>query len=987
MKYGRIYFSQLILIIFFFNFIYLVLNSDNNIINEKMIQVENESLKENKNYKDEKIEGIYNKDFFILENFYKNNSNNHYIDNIIKIDHNKLNSLKESNFNLTNIDYEINKIDNNNYSKIYNNFQLEKLSKIQMTTNYISLIPMLFMGKYTKISNEPKIIRNLLLENDSDVSDDDDLFKVLIDFLRKNVAKEIISNLTLSESCKNNFTTAYIDDNNTTFYYLKIIIDSTKNKNDVGSFQDCILNNYGNNNNSLLQNFQYVVVKIDKPSDKSNKNDNHKSNTKAVSEYENGFFIFGMCMIKGCDDDEIIDILKEGNRNIKLLDPFEKDNVKVFSLGNEVYDFNYEDLLNLIPLFLILIQLIFTLFPSLAAKIIAWFITKTSKNSPDVTQNNINTNNNNYRGIEVNEILNTNPDCNTNNNNTFGDLSGGNVLSCKNTNNGSNEDTKNNINYNEKYNNNVKKIEKIFSLLRNIQDLFLINFTKENIKPTYDFSSIGYIIGIRGIAMFSIILGYVYLILFESPIKIYCQFSYFNLIKSFLYNIISTGIRFSPRILFACSGYCLSFKLLNYFDKKMKLLNDGGSEDRFFDEQNFFTCEDNSNDRNRPKDNPDQYSNRISKFNHKLPFKYLVSFLMKQFHKYLLYVFSLFFFKYCLYTLFSYIGQIGPMWVFFKKNSIDKYALFDMILQIFLLDNVFNHTENNFFYLFWIISLEIKFFIFTSILLFIAFRRNNRLDIMIVFFIPFIMLSKILLFFILNDCLKLEFYPTIYFKSNLYNYVSMMAIYNYSFYSIGIIFGSINYIHQKSLTFEDIKNTGKNYLIIPLKLYNLFVKFFDSKKNSPKVLMFLLILIGIFLASSQFFFLLKIKVIDELNDEFFSNIFQNCFYLVDVEIFIIILFIICSGISSSENNIFFDFLKSNYWVFKNKIYFGFILMMNPLICYIFYQSESRVKIEFFNVLFLSIVCYMNLFIYSSLYFVIADAPLKKLNRYILKLKY
>jgi len=912
----------------------------------------------------------------------------------------------------------------NKFNNTINN-NISNNSKTHNKSIFTPLIQMLLMGKLftniNKLQKQNHISSSKLLTGASNTSYKDnrvgdELFDSLVNFLRSNIASDVINNSNINTTCKNNLIDAYVN-NSTGFYYIKYIIDSTKNKNDVGSFQDCIYNNYADGTEEMMDKLQYVVVTIN-PEEHSDKKPHSKYSDEPtpIADYSNnGFFVIGMCMVKGCSEDEIIQVLINGNQQIGVLGNFEKNEVKVFCIEKNSFDFYTEDLINLIPLFLILIQVLFTLFPSVPAKIITWCIFKCKCFSCDNNsqKNNIllekrkineNINNNELKIDDCNnndEILTTNIQSEKTEKNNHQDQDHGDLVNMntrnnyfeRKKNNNSNDSPKNAANVvGEKYKNNILKVEKLFTLLRNIQDLFLINFTKENIKPTYDFSSIGYVIGIRGIAMFSIIIGYVYLILFESPLKIYCKDSYFNLIKSTLYNIIATGIRMSPRILFTCSGYCLAFKILIYFDKKMKFINEGGYEDRFFDEQNFIYCEDNlNNNERRLTNNSAQNQEKIlSRQQQKLPLKFLFIFLIKQFHKYLLYVLALISFKLCLFTLFSYLGQVGPMWVFFKKYGIDNFTYKTLLHHILLIDSILADfdTQKNFVILFWIISLEIKFFILTSVFFYIAYRRNNRLDILIITFIPLAMILKVAFYFFMYYCSNIEFLPTLYYKSNYYSEVSVTALFNYDYYIIGVIFGTMNYIHQKSLTLEEIKSTGKRFLIIPLKIYNLFLKFRNSRKKSPKFLMFLLVLFGIFLAFSQKIFILFIELneLTDFNENYFKNHFLNCFYLVDVEIFIIILFLFCLGISMSENNFFFNILRSNYWIFKNKIYFGFILMMNPLICFIFYQSESRIKIEFFNVLFLSIVCYMNLFIYSSIYFILFDAPFKKLNRYILKSK-
>jgi hypothetical protein len=497
--------------------------------------------------------------------------------------------------------------------------------------------------------------------------------------------------------------------------------------------------------------------------------------------------------------------------------------------------------------------------------------------------------------------------------------------------------------------------------------------------------------------MLSMILGYVYVILFESPIKIYCESSYINLVRGETYNIISTGIRFAPRILFACSGYCLAFKILSYFDKKMKIINEDNEKnnnnnpnEKTIDDQSFNIGEKMIADLNAIEYDNRKRNNSIFSGNN-LPIKYLFTFIFKQFHKYLIYVFVLFFFKFSFFTLFSYLGQIGPMWLWFKNYIIDQFCNKYLIYQIFLLDNVFDFSDfdiydKKFTYMFWIISCEIKFFLFSSFLLYLAYRRNNRLDIFIILLIPFVIIGKVSLYLLMRYYFKYDdFIPTIFYQNNLYGIISISPYFNYIYYLIGIFFGMINYIHQKSLRKTEILNSGKSFLLIPFYIYDNFIQYKSSKKTISKMIMFFLVMIGILLSFSLYIFIRIINV-DTLKkfNSYFLNVWINCFYMVDIEIFVIILFIVCSGISKSEGNLFFNILNSNYWIFKNKIYFGYCLLMNSVISYIFYQSESRVKIEFFNVLFLSIVCYMNLFIVSSLFYIFTDAPFKKFNKFVMQ---
>jgi len=904
---------------------------------------------------------------------------------------------------LTNANYTL-----KNHNHNFFNFKELKEKTIKFaeinkkTVNLIPFFSMLYVGKFRKIKQYFKNSNIIMQISENSNEENNDLFLSLVNFLRDIIAPDVINNSNISEACKSKLEKAYIN-KITTFYYLKIILDSTKNKNDVGSFNDCFSNDYGYKIDPINKTLEYVVVNYQ---GKQNDVATTKFNTKNIGEYENGFFIFGICMIKGCNNSEIKEILKKGNDQINVLNKFEKEELQIYSLDNEMRIFSYEDILYIIPLIFILIQVVIIIFPSIPAKVIICCKSKFRKSYIKHPQNNLNveksqysnrSNEKNFNNVDnkitySNEISTTNHQSNNysdneifDNENKFkkGNQIGNEILI---------ESPNDCLNFTETYEKNQNKIINIFSFKRNIHDLFLINFSKETINPTYDFSSMGYVTGLRGIAMFSILIGYVYLILFESPIKIYCRCSYFKLIRSTLYNIISSGVRISPRILFTCSGYCMAYKILNYFDKKIKKINGGDCDDQFFDEHNFITCEDNSNKKFliNYSDNINSNSEKNNYTNNSLPFKCLISFLMKQFHKYLLYVLTLLFFKFFLFAFFAYFGKVGPIWLFFKKNVIDSLNCRRLIYQIFLIDSIadFNYQGKNYIYLFWFISLEIKFFIFTSCLIFLAYRRNNRLDIVIFAFIPFSVIIKIVFYFISKYLLLIDFFPTIFYSINYYNFISLTPYYNYSYYLIGVIFGSMNYIHQKSLSYDEIRSSKKSFLILPLKCYNLLLNFHHSTRKMIKFSKLFLIFIGIFIAFSQKTFLIFMGLTDlnELDDNYFKYDFLNCYYLIDKDLFIIILFFVCSGIARTESNFLSSILKSNFWIFKNKIYFGYMMTMNLVIFYLSYQSESRIKIEFFNVLFLSIVCYMNIFICSGLFYIFFDAPYKKLNRYLLKEK-
>ena len=901
--------------------------------------------------------------------------------------------------NLESNNFQLNKSENPQYSKIlnYNPLALTQSqysnSKEKKISNLFISLPIFFsfLNKNTFVNNYLRKINHNSTSPDPDV--DNNFFNILVDYL-KEIFKEIFEKTNaetpFSQTCRDNLTEAYLNNstfrNESLFFYLKGIIDSTKNKNDVGSFQDCINNGYYNfkTNLNLLE---YIVVDIHQ-----NKNINKKVTDDDFNFVdENGKYVIGICFRKGCKNDELKNLFKNIFYEIGMFQNSTSYDMELFILDSQNLEFKKEDYIKLIPIYFLLIQIMFYIFPSVPAKLFSWMLKKnriTPTNSNNISKKNNELSENEHENKKDKNIIDEQNQNEPNNLESYNET----------------RDSNKNSNNFQEIKKNKKIIENFFSILKNIQDLFLINFNKENIKPLYDFSSLGYIVGIRGIAMISIIIGYVFLILYESPVKIYTDSSYFNLTKSFFFIFISSGLRLSPKILFACSGYCLCYKILNYFDKKMRIINDGGSEDRFFDEQNYENIDEN----NKTDDNKNINTNFEKNINnsHKLPIKYLFIFIFKQTNKYFIFIFFLLIFKYSLYTLISCFGQVGPMWEYFKINIINNLTTTNLIYYIFYCDNIWNFeskghidsngnkdSEKNFINLFYLISLEIKFFLITSVIIYIAFKRNNRMDIFIFFFIIISIIGKIILFFLLN--LKNSdisdddnlYYPTLFFKINKYNIISNTFYYNFSFYLIGVIYGSVNFIRQKSLNMEDLKTTGKCYLILPLKIHDYLNFLFHYKKYIFNFVIFVSFTICLLISSSPWLFMIlnDIKNSDQLNQHI-RNIAVNIYYSIDGEIFMFLFLFFLSAMSRYDGNVFLNILKMNYWVFKNKIYFGYILMMNSVICYVFYQSESRIKLENFNVLFLSIVCYMNLIIICFFYYVLIDVPFKKFNKYILQEK-
>lgn len=83
-------------------------------------------------------------------------------------------------------------------------------------------------------------------------------------------------------------------------------------------------------------------------------------------------------------------------------------------------------------------------------------------------------------------------------------------------------------------------------------------------------------------------------------------------------------------------------------------------------------------------------------------------------------------------------------------------------------------------------------------------------------------------------------------------------------------------------------------------------------------------------------------------------------------------------------NTIIDFFSHLYWSIFVKSYFSFLISMNPIILYIFYQSDTLINLNgsfiyiyfFISLVFISFIIIIN--------FIIFELPLKKIFRYLFK---
>ena len=193
---------------------------------------------------------------------------------------------------------------------------------------------------------------------------------------------------------------------------------------------------------------------------------------------------------------------------------------------------------------------------------------------------------------------------------------------------------------------------------------------------------------------------------------------------------------------------------------------------------------------------------------------------------------------------------------------------------------------------------------------------------------------------------------------------------------------------------EDFKLKSDNLNIIEempfLKFPMYFTNFHRTHQDtSYSIIIFILFLIMISFFISLRYVLIycyvgkninneKIKKVESLSfDEIIPNIYLNIIYLLDIELVVFFVHLICFLIYFKGSQIN-DFLDSIYWSFFIKSYFSYALISSPVILYIFYQSETVIRINIYNIILYSFISLILIFICVIIFYAFYEFPMKKM---------
>ena len=380
--------------------------------------------------------------------------------------------------------------------------------------------------------------------------------------LNDNFFRTEFEKYSISEECKNFMQTIFFKnfkddpsinqtekiyiDNATNymrhFFLRKILIDTTKDKNDFSTYENCLNKEFNNTkieNLSLSFTIQpiYVIGIFDDTTNKSNFND-----SIFLEKYN---YILSYCLPYGIfnnsNDKEICSQTDYGNLiKIFLEIPFNMNTSRVdsFYIYEKTFD-SKEYYPCILTIFLLVIPILISFFLYIYDKISFYRylqkeqrgkiekINELSFDKENETENEIDSQNQSKLTMKIKRK-----------------------------------------NYKLITPMWYKYLNEYFSLIKNGLELFDFK-SKESIVNNVN--GLTYIKGLLGTSMILYVFGQTFIVLYNLPFKNFTLSEFNKSLKNPLYVIPFIGLRYSPRVILSCSGYTLMYKFLCFIEKEKNL--------------------------------------------------------------------------------------------------------------------------------------------------------------------------------------------------------------------------------------------------------------------------------------------------------------------------------------------------------------------------------------------------------------------------------
>ena len=554
-----------------------------------------------------------------------------------------------------------------------------------------------------------------------------------------------------------------------------------------------------------------------------------------------------------------------------------------------------------------------------------------------------------------------------------------------------------------------------FNFYKNGAELFNFNLNSTSFN---NIKGLTYIKGLIGLSIILNVFGLTFTSLMNMQMKDYGIWHFYKTSYDLLFFILYISYRYSPRVLFSCSGYTLVYKYLCFLEQDKKL--------------------------------------------------YFLKFIFFQSYKYISLYFILIIFRFSIIRIINlFRSSKRPVWELVSYFLNKENFLSSAFALLFDFDG-FDDTKKrqNLIYNFYIPINEIFFFIIGTILMSLGYRFKIRIDFIIIGIIAILFILKIILFLVK----KRKSYSTIDYYNFDFGIIQLNPLYNLSCFLIGMYFGLINYSIQKGITNiykedqykkyyqleesimeneikeetllninEDDKENNQQYEekedINKMKDENLekylakkennfdkniinnsekelveqvknmpflksSIQFYNMNKKYKdyvwyKILITFIFLIMLFSCYKRIIFIFALSYTNNNMDRkeyrtkisleyVISNTFLNVIHVLDIDIIVFISHWIIFLLFFKDLAIIRDFCNSIYWSFFVKSYFSYIIISIPFILCIFFESESVIKLHMYNFIFFSLINCIYIFLFVIVFYSVYELPFKKLFKSILK---
>ena len=838
----------------------------------------------------------------------------------------------------------------------------------------------------------------------------------------------IINASDISEGCEQLLKKYLIfKDKNSSYHYSsnyhikKLLDDSSKHKNDLGSYDQCLHRKYRRNNEKGdFTDSTYIVFTLDKSNIRGY--ENKLIYKKDRTDFEDIYYVRAFCLPQAtkenynnyCSNEDYIQFMNTTNNDLgDLLGIRNVTYLKVFNLEKIESKSKFFAFLKSIPLILC----IFHVFIIIFRELIMYFVKRYYINK------------NSLKNKEIKEYITP--------------------KNKKDDDDDSDDDDDEDEDEKDKKEKNNKKIDlprwikiynKCFNFSQNFKELFNFKLNSTNINND---SGLSYIRGLKGSSLFLLILGLTFLTFMNSLSKIFSKTLFFEFLDNKLfYSLFFIGLRYSPRIIFSCSGYTLAYKYLCYIN-------------RSFNRQSIF------------------------------------KFIFYQSHKYLMLITC---FLYERYSLYEFFDIDTPVWKYLYLNILKKPDGARFLLSFLTLSSVFaidvgsSRYQQTLIDYFWLPYNEVFFFIIGITIISIGYNYKLRIDYFLIITTIVLSIFKIIYSYIIKTKEKEIYYATLYYYLFDYGKYMLNPLFNLPCYLIGMYFGLINYSVQKGIISlntldlfnsnqkkeikneeemdlkyitptdkknkdeeeedddDDVDNIGKindseynvnknkninkkenediNYRIeikeMPFLISGVKISSW-LRVNKVRLLSVIIALIIILFISFHFIVLsstvgsdykdLKNKMpkninttyeneeieeieekkiedlcnkIDELLtlSKYLSNNFINFILRIDIEIVVFLSQTLLFIFYFKGQNFINDFYCHVFWAMLNKAYFSYILIANIMILFIFYQSETKILLNLYNILLYSLISGSLIFLNGTFAYLFFELPYKRLIHFI-----